>query len=289
MTIAAGMLYDGGILMCADTLISSATATTHESKLQGYIFNDGLAIFAIAGSVTPAWSAVQECKRVLARPSRAPRTHEEIASLLKPVLAESFTRQVLKPKFAWDTHGYELIATIYSSVNGPGLYYSESAAFAESTDGCQFAGSGHDLAQFLIRPIHKQFSYLGKLMPESSAEKLMAYGLARIKSQQSGFVGGNPIILLLKNDGTLRIWGRAVFSLLEKAALVHDSLSSDLLMAFLTTPDEPSFAAALTAAVHLMKNEKRQWVEEQMRTFSNPPPEARKLFRDIRTVKPGSR
>jgi hypothetical protein len=62
MTIAAGFVHSGGVLMAADTLISGGAISRHQSKITGYRFDDGTAVFAFAGLVDYAEAAIQQCE-----------------------------------------------------------------------------------------------------------------------------------------------------------------------------------------------------------------------------------
>jgi hypothetical protein len=65
VTIAAGFACLDGVMLCADTEVSTWQSKTHESKLDFVEFNGGKAIFAYAGHVRFAKCAIQKCKRRL--------------------------------------------------------------------------------------------------------------------------------------------------------------------------------------------------------------------------------
>ena len=96
MTIAMGILSNDGIVMSADTMMSGQVKTSYESKITGYKFHDGKAVFALSGYATFAQSAIQDCEPTL-RKGHKLRTHAEIISALKPVLSEAFARQITRP------------------------------------------------------------------------------------------------------------------------------------------------------------------------------------------------
>ena len=85
MTIAAGLLNDGGIALCADTPMFGTMSGHYESKIMGYESCHGVAIFALSGYATFAQSAIQQCADVLVSPIRQ-RTHRRIADDLRSVL-----------------------------------------------------------------------------------------------------------------------------------------------------------------------------------------------------------
>ena len=44
-------MCNGGVILCADALISGGMVSSHKSKIGGDKFNDGVALFALAGHV----------------------------------------------------------------------------------------------------------------------------------------------------------------------------------------------------------------------------------------------
>jgi hypothetical protein len=123
MTIAAGFVYQKGILLCADTLMGGQAMSLHESKIMGYSFSDGLVLFAFAGAVDLAEAAIQQCEAPLENHVGKPRSHSQIANVIRSVLAREYKANVLDSALM-HTHDYSVIAAIYSKVDGVSLHCS---------------------------------------------------------------------------------------------------------------------------------------------------------------------
>lgn len=284
MTLAIGALTQDGVMLCADTLVSGSTHGEYESKLVGYRFRDGLAVFGLAGYFSSAHSAIQECEPIL-RKSGPKRTHREIASQLKPTLARMMKIQVIDPKLDWTTYGYEIVAAIWSSVDGLGLYAGDYTSFSEIRGSYQCIGSGHDIATFLIKP------HLAPIIrSERYVTSITAHALSRVRAFSPAMVGGDPIMLTIRKDGTPFIWARADFVFLTKAAGVVSGFQEQQLMEFLLSDDLETVRTGLDNFASMVEHEKEEWLANAHKLiWSAVPREAFSLLTDLRIKQPGPR
>jgi hypothetical protein len=262
MTIAAGLLYEGGIALCADTLMSGTMSGHYESKVMGYEFCDGLAIFALAGYATFAQSAIQQCADVLANPLKQ-RTHRRIADDLRPILGRAFKQQVVDSGLPSEDPAYKLITAIWSRLDGLGLYYSDLGAFARSTTGYQFAGSGSELAELFIRPLYQQAAMMELKIADQEILPLAAYALARVREFQPHYVGGDAVICVIRDDGSYGFMRKKDLELLNKASGIFDVGIFSMLKAFLTADKTDDFTGAVANISPMIQNGKEEWLKQQ--------------------------
>ena len=123
MTIAAGLLYEGGVLICADTLIlSSNTMGIYESKLMVIHSEDGKAVFGVAGDdIAFAEAAVQHCRSPLIDYQERLPHRNQLAATIETVLASEFKQHVIDNQLFY-THNYNFVIAIHSKVGQRGSF-----------------------------------------------------------------------------------------------------------------------------------------------------------------------
>jgi len=87
MTIAAGFLHSGGVLLCADTQHEAGAMRVHAAKIGTFDCPGGKVGFAFAGNSAFAISVIQKCSKKL-RSVPPEETLEELDNLL----AEEYRR-----------------------------------------------------------------------------------------------------------------------------------------------------------------------------------------------------
>jgi 20S proteasome alpha/beta subunit len=197
MTIAAGLICNGSVLLCADTLYTS-TAQTHDKKVDHFEYPGGKVALAVAGHTVHAWSAVTKLKMALRNLTDSSR----VISVSERVLAAQFTAKVSQhPDRASDYHdtlGYSLLLVFWSEGEGLQFYYTSELTMTPITSGFQCIGSGADLANNLIKPVHSSS------MEPRTAWHLAAYALKACKENVNG-CGGTSLFLVIEKDGTIGI------------------------------------------------------------------------------------
>jgi hypothetical protein len=137
MTAAAGFAYHDGIVLCADTLLSGGIVSRHVSKIGGFRFSDGVALFAIAGHTDMAEAAVQQCEDPLREYSGNPRKRSQIANIIRGALGAEYKTHVIGNGYEGTTKDYAIIVALHSEVDGLGLYATASTQLKRSRSGCE--------------------------------------------------------------------------------------------------------------------------------------------------------
>ncbi len=234
MTIAAGLLYEGGVLICADTLMSSNTMGIYESKLMVIHSEDGKAVFGMAGDdIAFAEAAVQHCRSPLIDYRGAPRTVSQLAATIETVLAREFKQHVIDNQLFY-THNYNFVIAIHSKVDGVGLFVTDATTMKRTRRGFECVGSGHDLAHYLIGPIYDlSWTKGGKRISGERAFLLAVRAMANIRAFMPGSVGGDPIILVIEANGTGHAVGAGgYFHLMESCLKNFEYNATSLFLRF---------------------------------------------------------
>ena len=271
------MLYSGGVLICADTMVSKPTVSSYESKLMGYKFDDGIAVFAFAGHVGLAENAIQRCEDDLRKTSQRPRTKAEIMESVRRILKYEYEERILKYSLVGSDYDYNIVIAVWSKADGVGLYRTHTSALNRTRRGYECIGVGDDLAEYLIRG-----SY-ARGYDVRHVTGLMAYVLAEIKAFMPASVGGSMILLRISSDGEPSIMPGTVMEIIDRHSrtlhawmkmlpvnLINDRTAEN----FKQTLDNFSVAAL------------RQWQhfadEAGQLLWAGPPNEALDLFMELR-------
>lgn len=196
MTIAAGLLYKDGVILCADTEISHSTAVTYEPKIEDFFCQIGKFAFAYAGNQRASVSAIQKCMRRLSKLAPSDDWFTEIERIID--------RHYRKTVFSDPSHSYDhgmhwwlLITVRVHATQQVHLFVTDRTAIAEVfTYDC--IGIGRDLAHYLIRPSHDTG------MSESNALFLASFVLANVKHNVSGCGGISQFVALRRDGATSR-------------------------------------------------------------------------------------
>jgi hypothetical protein len=280
MTIAIGMLYDKGALLCADSLVTTGTLGSYQSKLLGYRINGADVVFALAGNVDFAESAWQLCRPILVKQSGKKRTAQEIADSLRPVLAREYQDQVIVPGYVGSQYDYSFLIVIRSGKGKAEIYTTYQKTLKHSRIGHECIGAGADLTKFLLTWIRP---------PRIPAEKLAeiaAYVVGTLKRQMAGVIGGNNLIMSVGDDGEILFYGRSDLQLIEQYAPVYEIDSYNLLWKFLdTSVSDDDFESAQGAFSRDVRYWRQQYKKKRDSVvWSAPPDEANEAIVDLRTT-----
>ncbi len=280
MTIAAGFVCEGGVLLCADTEHTGWTSKFHDSKLDHFEIPGGKIAFALAGHSSFAWSAIQKCRDRLQ--GVAP---QDIMVELEQLLETEYRRHVLGHPNYTDV-GYELLIAVWAPPERVALY-ATSETCIRKVDAFECIGIGRELASFIIRPTFLRF------MPERKALSLAAYALVEVKESISG-CGGMSVYLLLQNDGnvgSLTSLHKGKCEQLEEYSKTYDLITRELLMALTDEDTEDSdFERYLTEIFNQrILQVRHEWTKQRQTREAelaalNPhltPEEARQTFRRL--------
>ena len=263
MTIAIGMLHRDGVLVCADTLVTTPTVGGYESKIQAYRLRDGYAVFALSGNVPLAESAIQQCEETLRAGSNKPREKAVIASGIRAVLAKEYRTHVSSVNLIGTALDYSLIVAVRSDVDGMSLYSTAESVLVKSKRGLEYIGVGSEKAQTLLRPVYRNDLAYKRAWSEA------AYAIGVIKREMPGYVGGDPIFLNLPSEGDVDVSGYAHAEHLERYTGRYDALSETLLSAFMDLDNDDRFRKILELFTKQVDHCRKEWQEKGLfRLFS---------------------
>ena len=275
MTIAAGLLCKESLIICADTLVSTATVGGYQSKIACYRLIGADVVFSLSGNVELAESAFQQCEQSLRNAQGKGLNQQEIANILRPILAQEYKTHVVDT--GWHPeHNYNLIVAIRAG-NGMGLYRTYCAALKRTKDGLECIGAGDDLFRVLVQPSFR------RNQPSERAWQLVCAALLRVKRAMPGVVGGIPLVMNLAADGAIRFATTRDFVTAEKYIPFIDDHFERLTSAFLDhSASDEDFSKAVDSFAQQIRYLRSQWEHEHRFTWSNPPPTAREAIIDLR-------
>ncbi len=190
MTIAAGMVFDNGAMICADTK-QTAGMTLYDTKIYPKEYASGVkSIFAIAGSVRFARMAVSDCEKAISKLG-ADRT--EIEDSIKNTLIDVHAKHI----YPHPDHGYSggpdffLLVALWSPIDGLGMYVTDRTALDPCTT-YDCVGAGDYLGHYIIRPHYRSVITL------EEALILLTTAIQRIKAYDSNCGGFSEIAVLTK-------------------------------------------------------------------------------------------
>jgi hypothetical protein len=192
MSIAAGIRYGNGVLLCADTEQSAWSHTLHESKIKRIDLAEARIVLAYAGHTAFSLSAIEKCERVL-RHVEPDALQEE----LEGTLEEEYRRHVLShPDHAIDgTLQYKMLIAFWRFGEKARLFKTTQTAMHE-VGGYDCIGAGEYLGHYLIRPHFIQW------LSERMALSASAMMLAGVKGYVEG-CGGVSCFCALRDDGMI--------------------------------------------------------------------------------------
>jgi hypothetical protein len=190
MSIAAGIRYSNGVLLCADTEQSAWSHTLHESKIKRVDLPEARIVLAYAGHSAFSLSAIEKCEQVL-RHVEPDALREE----LEGTLEEEYRRHVLNhPDHAIDgTLQYRMVIAFWRAGDKVRLFKTTQTAMHEVA-GYDCIGSGDYLGHYIIGPHFTQW------LDERKALSLSSLMLAGVKGYVEG-CGGVSCFCALRDDG----------------------------------------------------------------------------------------
>ena len=221
MTIAIGMLSDSGAVICADSLVSSGSLGSHESKIMAYRVDGADVVFALAGNVDLAESALQQCEPVILGHTGKKTSARQLANSLRPVLGKEYKEQVIDCGYVGTHYDYSFLVSIRVGTQVE-LYYTYSKTLKKSRRGREFIGAGGDLARMLFQ----WFDYTP--LSAEKAGQTSAAVVGTLKRLMPGIVGGNNLILSLGSDGEILFYRDSDLRAIEQYAPAYD-IEADLL------------------------------------------------------------
>jgi hypothetical protein len=278
MSVAAGFKYWNGIVLCADTLVSGGIVSRHASKIGGFRFSDGVAVFAVAGHSDMAEAAIQQCEEPLCDYSGEPRKKASISRIIREVLAREYEHFIIKNGYENTAKDYAIIVAIHSESDGVGLYATAGQQMKRSK-GCELIGSGEAHA---LLAMERFGGYSGaKNSNANRASLIAAYVVGNAKRYQQDSVGGNSVIIHLESSGMVSAAYGCNDSLIEKYAEKFHTSCDVLMSSFLDLARGTQFDIDVEGFPNGIRNIREQYKNENDNTFSILPIETSETLWNI--------
>jgi len=192
MTIAAGLLYRGGVLLASDTLHEGPDYKFHDQKIPHFNCPAGTVAFAYAGNAHAALAAIDAHERSLHT------ARNNLAGKIEASHVAQYTATILNdPNQAFDANlHYQFLVIVRPTGEPARLYLTSRLSFTPQRLRYQCIGIGDILVRYLIG---KAF---GTGSNEKTAINVAAYAIAAVKDNVPGCGGATPM-LALRHDGTI--------------------------------------------------------------------------------------
>jgi hypothetical protein len=279
MTIAIGMLYDSGVVMSADSLVTTGTLGSYQSKILAYRIDGADVVFALAGNVDLAESAWQLCEPAITKHAGRKASARDIANSLRPVLAKEYKEHVLDCGYVGTHYDYSFLIAIRVDGAKAELYHTYLKTLKKSRKWRECIGAGADLASLLLGWV------AGSHLSVERLTERVAHAVAILKLEMSGVIGGNNLVLALTDDGRILFYTVAGLDLLERYGAEYDVHARDMLWSFLdTSVDEAKFKESLETFCNMVKATWGAWkAKRDAILFSTAPSESKQAIIDLRS------
>jgi 20S proteasome alpha/beta subunit len=221
VTIAAGLLYDQGVILFADTQFADGNMKTQRPKVGSFACPGGRIGFAMAGAAGFAISAIQKATHKLktCEPS-------DVMQELEGILDEEYRRKVYThPNFHSGFVSYWFVISYWNEAQAKTwLFSTDEVALTASNGKYECRGIGSDLAHYLLKlSIEDELN-------EREALLVATYTLAKIKENVKD-CGGASHLLVMRNDGTFEIRDPFAFERVAKMTFGYEWSARKLLLA----------------------------------------------------------
>jgi 20S proteasome alpha/beta subunit len=205
LTIACGLKFAEGVLVCADTEMSyGGELKARATKIFAYEFesNGGSkAIFTYSGAAHYAKMLIQQCEYILQQQPPERMARQGMLNIIQNELYKFHHKHIYKhPQYQMvGGPDFWLVLALWSPTDGLAIYESSDEAIVEVTDSDMYAciGAGATLARYLLHSL-MMHPYL-KLADVST---IGTFVLAEVKAWIQGCGGGSELIAIRK-DGDL--------------------------------------------------------------------------------------
>jgi 20S proteasome alpha/beta subunit len=198
MTIAVGFTYDQGIVLCADTKITTDIQTS-ESKLAFFCSVDQQCCFAVAISgndMDYARSAVDSCWEMIQKLDFSNTTMEIVHHSAQFALAEFYEDKILNhPDRSLGVLDFKLLVGIW--LKGETRLFMSRETLLIPVPNYQCVGSGAYLANYLIR----QYVQANPSPPTLADAAFVASLAVDAAMEHDPHCGGENEILIIRNNG----------------------------------------------------------------------------------------
>ena len=208
MTIAAGFLFNGGLLLCSDTQYTGHIKLMG-SKILPHEYSDGSkSAFITVGHRMYSRMTVQLLEYSIEDLAPSERSLSKIHTALVAGIQGLYKGHIFKHPRKEDI-GVQLLIGIWSMADKEiGFFSTEETAVARMY-GYDCLGSGESFAQRIIRPKYKRTSHIGE-KPKHTEQEVREIASQALKETKTydAYCGGDDECLILKDDGGMSPVGR---------------------------------------------------------------------------------
>lgn len=205
MTIAAGFLYDRGLLLCADTQYTGFLRL-HASKIFPYEYGDGSrSAFIFTGPVRYGRMGAQLIQESLADLKNGEATLAKMQQvLIEGVLNLYRTHLYNHPEWPTGTLKTNYLVGLWSAVDRQLAFYGTEDTAVVRLYGYECFRSGEILGHYLIRPKYRRVTKITQIPNHTEADvKVLAYtALQEVKANDPN-CGGETEYITLTATGEL--------------------------------------------------------------------------------------
>lgn len=193
MTIAAGLLCQDGIVLCADTELTLPTSKASRGKIftAAHGSNDAAMLIACAGDYDFCKAALQYMEPALL--TDAAPTVEDLQSAIESAIEDVYEHHIYPNKLS--SRHIELIGAMWGRVGGYRLVKTADTAVIR-VDRYEVAGTGGELGEYILKRMYRDGMRL------SEAVALAIYILNEVKQRGMG-CGGESQVSVLRSDGAM--------------------------------------------------------------------------------------
>ena len=192
MTIALGLLCEGGVIVAADTQVMDMSgATTQNSKIVHFVSNNGA--FAIANASEDAYAAATMISKIkVALEGTAFKSWTDVEDVISYEMSD-FSQPFSSPP------QHQLIVAGFVENLGTALYFCEPPKTVVPKMREQYisAGAGFSVADPLKRTL---FTYTSHFSPQLVLRQI-AYLMYRTKKDLASYCGGDTVAFYICADG----------------------------------------------------------------------------------------
>lgn len=263
VTIAAGFVFGGGVLLCADSQFSyGGVAKARGSKVFAYHMGQASPVrigFALSGNVKYAKEGIREIgNRII--DSRAATTLEAEAAI-REAHAEHYAKIWRHPDYRAQDGGpnYWLFVTTWTPTGGLSLWGTDDAALSPITD-YDANGSGWYLFRYLLQNMYRQDMSLQHIVT------LATHAFTELKTYDPN-IGFNSEFLVARPTGDFSVIAGCDIGYVENFGRMLQRALYELLfvMADLRSTDEDIKRARQLFADNLMNLRRRHQEDREHR------------------------
>jgi len=203
VTIAAGFKFDGGVLLCADTKITSAVKG-NETKLlyRSYGLGECATAFGVAAADFDfAKAAVESCQNTIASFNFADArvTIEAVREAIRVSLVNFYGDHIFPQPSGEEVSGFDLVIGVW--LRGHTSLFASSKTVINPVNDYMCVGSGGYLGRYWVQKFMQANRDRGPLTLRDTA--MLANYMIQTAIDYDESCGGEPELLIMKDTGEI--------------------------------------------------------------------------------------